>query len=315
MSVDNTNPTNTAAPVAEPVETPSTTEETLGTVPLVEAATSSEEKKEVEKEIKKAIRKLQLKVDGKEVTEELPFDLPDDPAVKEYMIRQLQLSKMSHQRANQYSTLDKEIRSFIQELRTDPEKVLSDPAFGVDLKEFAAKIIEKEIEQSKKSPEQVQREQLENELKKLQEERTKEKEELQQKQLELLQQQEYERYDREMSDVLSKSDLPKSPYVVKKMADYMLLALESGKTDISPSDVLPLVRDEIHKDIKDMFGIMPEEVIEQMIGKDTITKLRKRSVARKDAPVPIAKAVTDVGHTATKKEAIKKMSYKEFFRK
>lgn len=318
MSAENNTPVTTPEVVETAVENQENTP--VVETKAAEASAAPETKKEqekAEKELKKAIKKLQLKIDGKEVVEELPFELPDDPAVKEYMTRQLQLAKMAHQRANQYSTLDKEVRSFINELRANPEKVLADPAFGVDLKAFATKIIEQEIEQSKKTPEQIEKEKLETELKRLQAERETEKKELQEKQLQLLEQQEYERYDREMTEVLSASDLPKSPYVVKKMADYMLLALENGMKDVSPKDILPLVREEIHKDIKEMFGIMPEDVIEGMIGKDTIGKLRKRNVAKaKEAPpVPVQKAVTDIGKTEAKKEAAKKMSYREFFRK
>lgn len=311
MAQDNNTPVS-----AEVVETPVESQET----PVVEAAEvpkeGAETAKEEAKEIRKKIKQLKLKVDGKEVIEELPFEIDEDPKVQEYMIRQLQLAKMSHQRANQFSTLDKEVRSFVNELKANPQKVLSDPAFGVDLKALATQIIEAEIEQGKKTPEQIEREKLESELKRLQAERETEKQELQQKQLELLEKQEYERYDREMTEVLASSDLPKSPYVVKKMADYMLLALEHGMEDVSPKDILPLVREEIHKDIKEMFGIMPEDVIEAMIGKDTIGKLRKRSVAKaKEAPVALQKSITDVGKTQTKQEKPKKVSYREFFGK
>jgi hypothetical protein len=55
--------------------------------------------------------------------------------------------------------------------------------------------------------------------------------------------------------------------IIKKMADYMLIAVQRG-INVTPEDVLPIVRDEIQNDIKQMFSLMPEDVIEQLVGKD-----------------------------------------------
>ncbi len=268
-------------------------------------------------EVKKAIRKLKLKVDKGEIEETLPFDLPDDPKVIEYMQRELQKSKMSSKRAEQYSELESEVRDFVELLRKNPKKALSDPTIGLDLKKFAAEIMEEEIARAQKSPEQLEKEAMEAELKALKEEREKEKESLKKQEFERLQEQAYNTYQSNINKAIEKSDLPKSPYVVKKMADYMLFALQEGK-DVSPEDVLPLVKAEIHQDIKDMFSTMPEEVIENMIGKDVLTRIRKKNVAKAKAnpPVPVNKSVLDTGagnKPKTEEKSEKKMTLKELF--
>lgn len=312
MSQDNN---QSAAATPEVVEQELDTSKSTEVLETTKESEPKEPTAKEEKALKKRLRELTLKVDGKEIVEKLPFEIEDDEETVEYMRRQLQMAKMGHARSQQFSQLDKEVKAFIHELKTNPKAILSDPGIGLDLKKFASEIIEAEIANSKKSPEQLEKESLEDEIRKIKAEREKEKEDLQAKQLELLQKQEFDRYDREVSEALSGSDLPKSPYVVKKIADYMILAVEKG-VDVSVKELLPIVREEIHRDIKEMFGVMPEEVIEGLVGKDTIGKLRKRSVAKaKEVPaVPLSKAVPDVGKTASEKKQDKKLTYSEFFR-
>jgi len=280
------------------------------------AETPAEEKKEPSKAEKKKTKKLKLKVYGKEVEEDLPFEIEESPEALEYLTKNLQLSKAASKKQQEYAQLEKEVAHFLKELKANPRKVLSDPNIGIDVKQLAASIIEEEIANSQKTPEQIKAEQLEAELQRIKDEREREKEELKQKELERLQQQEYERYDLLMTKALEKTDLPKSPYIVKKMADYMLLGLQNN-IDVTPDDVVPLVREEMINDLKEMFAVMPEEVIEGIIGKDTINKLRKKRVAQVKAGAPTLpnKQILD---TAKKqepegKEKDKKLTFKDFF--
>ena len=276
-----------------------------------QAAQSAAAKKEAAR-----IRKLKLKVDGQELEEELPFEIDDNPEAVEYMTRQLQMSKAAQKRMGEHAQLQKEVKYFLDELRKNPRKILSDPTIGIDVKQLAAQIIEEEIANSQKSPEQLEKEKLEAELKSLQEEREQEREELRQKEFERLQEIEYERYDNLMSKALETSDLPKSPYVVKKMADYMLLGLNEG-IDVSPEDVLPLVREEIQNDLREMFAVMPDEVIEKIVGKDVFSRVRKKNVAKaKAAPTPVKSAIKDSGASskaASGNASAEKKSFRDFF--
>ena len=183
---------------------------------------------------------MKLKVDGREFEESLPFEVEEGSEAEEYLRKNLQMSKMGQSRAQQYSNLEKEVKNFIEELRKNPRKILSDPAIGLDVKDLARQIIEEEIENSKKSPEQLKAEKLEAEIKALKEEKEKEAKQRREEEFERLKTQQIERYDMLMEQALNKTDLPKSPYVVKKMADYMLIGLQNGK-DITPEDVPPLV--------------------------------------------------------------------------
>lgn len=278
-------------------------------------AVAQEETKAEEKALPKKLKKLKLKVNQKEIEEELPFEIDEDPKVIDYLTRQLQLAKMGQLKAQDYSNLQKDIGGFFDKLKSDPMSVLTDPELGIDVKQLAAKVIEQEIEASKKSPEQLEKEKLEAELKSLRDEREKEKETFQQKELERLQEQAYMEYDRQISDALESSTLPKSPYTIKKMAEYMLMAVEEG-LNVEAKDIVPLVEEEMKKDLAEMFKVMPEDVIEQLLGKDVLTKLRKRNVAKakEAAAISQAKAMPDVGKNTGKKEVpVEKQSFRNFF--
>ena len=203
--------------------------------------------------------------------------IPDDPKAVEYMTRQLQMAKMGSKRAQEYAQLEKEIRNLIQEGTKNPRRLLKE--LNIDEKELARQIIEQEIENAQKSPEQLEKERVEAELKELKEQREREKQDFERREFERLQEQAYEKYDAQMSSALDKSDLPKEPYVVKKIADYMLVALQQGY-DVSPEDVLPLVREEIKTDIQALIKVMPDEVLEQFLGKDVFNRFRKKNLAK-----------------------------------
>jgi uncharacterized protein YacL (UPF0231 family) len=256
-----------------------------------------------------AKRKIKLKVDGEE------FDEDFDPNDEESLVRNLQLAKVSQKRMQEYASLQKEVVKFIEDLRRDPKAVLSDPRIGLDVKKIAAEIIEQEIENSKKSPEQLELEKTRAEIKALKEGQEREKAEALEREKARMTEEQFERYDIEVTAALATSDLPKSPYVVKKIADYMLIGLEANK-DISPADVMPLVREEIMSDLKAMFDVMPEDVVEKLIGKSKFDSIRKKNIKaakEKNAQVGSTKT-TDVGQKTTSKTGTeKKQTFKQFF--
>ncbi len=283
------------------------------TADLKDQAVNGTPKEKVE--AKKMLKKLKIKFNGREYEEDLPFEIPDDEASVKYMRDKLQMDRLARSKAQDYSTLEREVQDFVNELKKNPKKALSNPAIGMDLKKLAQEIIEEEIENSTKSPELLAKEQLEAELKALKEEREQEKTEAQRRELEALQEKEFERYDQAVSKALEGSKLPKSPYIVKKMADMMLMGLQEG-LDVQPEDVIPLIEAEMQNDLKEMFAVMPDEVIEALVGKDVIGRIRKKSIAKGKGipPTPLKAAVKDVGTTSVKKEPAKKMSYKDFFK-
>lgn len=258
------------------------------------------------KEVEKRLKKLKLKVDNKEIEEEI--DLDDDEA----LIRHLQLGKMGQKRAQEKAELEKKVQKLIMELDSDPFEVMRQ--FGKNPDDIIEAYINKQMEQAKKSPEQIEKERLEAELKAMRDEREKEKETFKQKEIERLQQQAFQQYDVQMEQALSKSSLPKTAYTVKKMADYMLVALEAGY-DVTPEDVIPVVQEELNSDLKEMFASLPEDQIEALLGEQVLNKMRKRRVAKaQEAQKLVGKPnVADTGSNSKEEKVREKQSFKNFF--
>lgn len=259
----------------------------------------------------KRIRELKLKVHGEEVTEHLPFELEENPEAVEYLTKQLQLSKAAQRAMQENSTFQKQVGEFFKDLKSNTKAKLIE--LGIDPKEFAAQVIEEEIKKAQMSPEQLRQQELEDELKKLKEESKKKEEEFNQRELERLREIEFEKIDTQMTSALEKSDLPKKPYVVRKIAEYMLIGANEG-INLTPDDVLPLVREELLGDLQEIINSLPEEKAEEFIGKEVLNRFRKKNLAKaKQTPASVKSSIKDVGTQKVEKKEAAPVNYKNFF--
>lgn len=311
--MDNNNNTNSA-----PNQSPNTETATIDVdqSPQANATPVKQENqptaKEQKAELKRKLKELELKVDGKVVKESLPFEVDaDNKEMVDYLTRQLQMAKGFHNRANYAKTLETEITEFFNNLKSDPLSVLSDPNIGLDIKEIVNAYAKRELENSKKTPEQLKAEELEKELAKVKKEREREQEELRKQKTEMLEKQAYAEYEQSIINAIeATTDLPKSAYVVRKFADMMLSAMEMG-VKVTPEEIAPLVKKEVHADIKQMFEAAPDEVVESFFGKDRLAKLRKKNVDKALNTAPL-KQVKDVG--VQEEKPVVKKTYRDFFR-
>lgn len=249
---------------------------------------------------KKRVNSLMLKYNGKEYEEKLPFEIDEEHS--DWMRKQLQLSKMSQSKSQEFANSQKEMQSlqnevvaFINELKTNPRKALSNPMVGLDIKQLAAEILEEEIENSRKSPDQLEKEQYQRELKALKDEREAEKKASEQMQEQATLERLYDKYDNMIAGALDGNpDLPQTPYIVDKMTKYMAIAVEEGY-EPDMGIITNIVRDELNGDIQHLMNILPPAQIEKILGKDVLNKLRtsRLSTAKKVPPI-LKSAVRDV---------------------
>lgn len=277
----------------------------------LEDAKTDKQKADAKKELDKVKKKFKLKVDGKEM---------DWEGTDEDIQRELQLSAKARKEIQSSTELKKELARFLDVLKKDPERALSDPAIGLDVVEFAKNILNKKLEDELKSPEQIEKEKLQREVEEL---RAKMKEEDEQRKT-----QEYERLvneaerdlEEKVQEAIESSGLPKSPYVLKRMADVMLSALENQK-QISPKQAMAIVKKEMHKDMKDFFGASPEDLLEELLGSENIKRLNKRQLAKvKALQAQTANSIKDSGTTVkdqpkSNKQQVQKMTVGEWLRK
>ena len=212
------------------------------------------------------------------------------------------------------SSFEQQVKQFFQGFKSDTKSALKQ--MGIDPKEFAAAVIEEEIKNSQLTPEQRELEELKAEKRRLKEERKKEREEFEQKELERLRQVEYERIDNQITEALDSSDLPKTPYTVRKLAEYMLYGSQHG-IELSAKDVLPIVREELLGDLKTIIESLGDDAAEEFIGKEVLTRFRKKNIAKAKASTPatVKAGIKDVGASSKQKESepVQKKSFKDFF--
>jgi hypothetical protein len=263
---------------------------------------SSEETTPTEQaqEIKK-LKKLLLKVDGKEIEEELPFEI--DEAHAAYFREQLQLAKAAQNRMREASSLKKEkeqtnlsMQAFVQALKDDPASILSHPNIGVDLKEFATRIMNQQLEEDVKSPEQ-------KELEKLQ----KEKEEYAKKLEQLQSQKDAEERARlqniianqitdEITSAITEFSLPNDEMVVSRFLEAYKLANSKG-INLSAKEVAPIIKKQMYEEAKRYVQMFDEDTLEDFIGKDRVSSVHKRMLGKLKSQTP--PTLTDVKDTGT----------------
>lgn len=273
-----------------------------------EAPKGETQEQKTERELKK---KLKLKVRGKEREEEIDFN--DDEKLR----KMLEKAYGADETFQEASKTRKQMEAFAKLLQEDPVEALRH--FGHDVDAIAQKYLESRIEEMQKSPEQLELEKLRKEVEK----ERKARERIEQERIEAQKaqiEQEYARkLDDEITGSLAKANLPKSPYVVKRIAENLMIALQKGYTDVSVDDVLPVVDKQIKSELRDFFGALPEDVFEQILGNDVVTKLRKQRVAKaKQAPVTASSVKPTGVSEALKAETVKKeekLSSKDFFRR
>jgi len=299
---------------SENIEDAEKTEENSDEQPeSIEAASEKSSKEEKKKEAAKKAnkKKYKIKVDQKE--EDLELDLDNEEEVKKH----LQLSRAAQKRMAEYSELKKEVSELIQRLTSDPLGVLADSegGLGMNVDDLVKGYVEKRLADMEKSPEQRAKEAMEAELKSLKDEKDKLAAEREKERKETALQNEIIKYDNLMTQALEKSEFKKpTPYIVKKMSDYLLLGVENN-IDITPDDVLPLVREDIKSEIREFINSAPEDVIEEMFKKELFDRMRKKHVAKaKASPAPThASSIKDAGGKSAQPKEVAKIDYKKYF--
>lgn len=274
---------------------------------LEEAAKNGASKQELQN----MVREFELKINGKNVTRKL--DLSDDEAIK----RELQKAYAGQQAMQQKAELEKALRAQVNQWKQDPWKFFEQ--MNLDPDELAELRIQQRIEEMKKDPAELEREKMQRELQKMRDELKAKEEREKQLEMERLQEQAAAELDDEISKALdAHGSLPSSPRVVKQVADTMLWAMENGFHDVTAADVLPTVEKEIRREISDLMGELPEQMMEEWIGKKNLDRLRKQRVAKaKKAPAKTANSLKKQPSAPAKKQeevAKSKKSIEDFLR-
>lgn len=256
----------------------------------------------------KQLKEYKLKINGKDKSFKL--DLSNDAEMQKY----LQKAMASDESFQQAAEVRKAAMQFISELKSNPRKVLTDPNIGIDLKKLAEEIMSEQLQDLEKTPEQRELEKHKKELESLKKQREDEKKDWEQKEFTRLQQEHERQLETDISAALDVGGLPKTARTVKAMAEYMMIALESG-SDLSAKDIVPIVKNATLSEFKEVINSLSDDQLEDFMGKEIIGRLRKRNLAKAKQVVETANAVKSTGEGSKKKDeakAEKKMSIRDF---
>lgn len=274
---------NNAAPeaVETPVsETPEVNDNETLEASGEEGVETPQEVKKQEAEIKKVLKSYELKVNGK--SKNIEIDMDNDEEVKKY----LQKAMAADEKFQEASNYKKQAEQLVEMLQKDPLSILKNPALGLDIRKLAEQVLLQDLEEQAKSPEQKKIEDYERRLKEYEDRKTKEDEErksFQQREAETRHMQDIEN---SMMTALEKSDFPADPFFIRRVADYMAAAIESGWEDVTVEQIMPYAEGRMRSDFGGLINKHKDPAkLEKLLGKDVLDGYRKANIAKvKKAP-------------------------------
>jgi hypothetical protein len=254
------------------------------------------------KALEEKLEEFELKVNGKVTKEKI--NINDKARLqKAFQMEKAAQEAMSKSASSQkqIAQMEQEMDQFLQMLKNDPMKILSNPALGLKLEDMADKILAQKIEEASKSPEQIElekaRAKLEEYEKKIHEEKTARENSERQK----LEADAEAHIQGEIMEAIESGSLPKSPYIINKMAQLASIAFENG-VDVSMKDLAPIVNKMYRRDVKEMLGNLKDEDVEELVSPDRIKAIRNSRIQAARGKISAATKIVDTGSKSPAKK-------------
>lgn len=260
-----------------------------------------------------------LKVNGKEITEKV--NIRD----KERITRALQYEKAAQQAfqeraitAKKLEEIQDDVQEFLEQFTSNPLSIVMNPEFNLSKDQkraLAEAILREDLENSQKTPEQLEVEETKKKYEELLAEKAALEEERRAAEQSRLEQEAAVQLESEIVQAIEVGNLPRSTYISKKLADLAYIAYSNG-IDLSMQDLIPFVKQQYKKDISEMLGILSDEEVEVLVSKERIRNIRNKqiqSVKPKEGAPKAPLKTQDTGVTSKKQEEPKKVRAKDFF--
>lgn len=262
------------------------------------------------KEVQALVEKFKIKVNGKEKEVELDWNNKQD------IIKRLQMAEAAQEAMQSRAEIERSFKKEVSRLKQNPWEVLEELGFDPD--DLAEQRIAKFIEEAQKSPEQKAQEEKDRELQELRDQLKREKEAKEQFEYEQMQQKYISDLNTEIDEAISATtDLPKSQYVRKRVADAMAWAMDQENElgepmypNVTAKQVMPIVEKELSKELGEFLDEMPDKVLEKFMSKKVSDRLRNQRLSK----MPAKKKILDTGKTEDKPVERKKQSLLDFQR-
>ena len=232
-------------------------------------------------EIKELIKEFELKVNGKTVKTKI--NLSDEEAVK----RELQKAYAFNDVSQENAQIKKALSAKIAAWKSDPSQLFAD--LGVDATEFAVSHLDRQIEESKKTPEQREQEEKEKayakameELQAYKEREAKLKQMIEERRIAEEQSRLIENLSQEIDSALERSQvLAGDPEMKARLADMMAMYQDQyPDRDITAEMVLPKLEAKVLAERKKALTKVNEEELLSNLSEDQIKKLLEKHLKK-----------------------------------
>lgn len=224
-------------------------------------------------------KRHKLKVDN----EELEVD-------EEELKRGYAHNKAASKRMEEAAAMRKQAEQAFAMLK-DPaqlRKLLEDPRVGVDFRKLAEDYVWEQLQEEALTPEQKKQKDIERELEKY---RNSEKERAatsEREEAEKLQQKYSDEYERTIIQALDQGGIPKTRGAVRRMAQYLQLAV-ANNLEVSPADLVARVRQDLIEEHQSMYGEGDPTTLLSILGEDLAKKIREADLKRLKSTQPVAR--------------------------
>ena len=279
--------------------------ESTGSDSAVNDSNAPEGEPKVETPTQEMKRKYKLKVDGQEFEEEI--DLNDEEGMK----RRLQLSRAADKRMSEAKADKKKAFDIIKAFEEDPESMLK--RLGPKGREIAEKYLLSQIQDEMMSKEEKELRDLRRENETFKQAQEREKKDRESQAISKKEHEYAESFQQTIITALNKSGLPKTPELVKRMANVMAKNLEHG-LELTPDDLVIEVKNDITALLKSVIGDADGEHLVAMFGEDVANKIRRSDIKKlQERQSQVHQPRTQQRDTQSKSQAPqKKMSLDEW---
>lgn len=189
------------------------------------------------------------------------------------------------------ASIRKQAEKLVATLKDNPIEILRHPALRDKMIEAAQDLLFEHIQHEQMSAEERARLQEREELERYRRSEQERKAQEETRQREELKDKYRQDYERQFIEALNEGGIPKSDWAVTRMAQYMRQAIKGGMSNITPQDVVHLVKRDWQQAQADLYGQMDGDKLIQMLGPDIAEKIRKADVAKLTSKRPQAKTV------------------------
>jgi hypothetical protein len=261
-----------------------------------------------------------LKVNGKEIKEKI--NLRD----KERITRALQYEKAAQQAfqdramtAKQLEEIQGDVQEFLNQFSSDPLSVIMNGEFNFSKEQkraLAEAILREDLEESQKTPEQIEYEETKRRYEELLAEKQALEEDRRSQEQAYLEQQAAIELENEIAGAIEAGSLPKSKYMTKKLADLAYIAYVNG-VDLSMQDLIPFVKEQYKRDMAEMLQVLHDDEVEELVSKERIRNIRNKQIQsvkpKEGAPKNPLKTQDTGSSSKPKEEGDKKIKARDFF--